>query len=225
MIYFFLDLPEPPTNVSVADILYDNGHRLKLTWTPSVSENEGLVAWYRIYRSKSNVFTNPIPITRFTTVDSLNFYDMTYTILIDSVAAGIKEYIDNNVPLNGIKYYYWLQSVGTIGVSKPAPAGYATTVEENMPLEFQVSEASPNPFNPITTIRYQLPESGHVILTVYDVLGRKVAVLDDGLKEAGIHETSWNARSSRGATLGSGVYLWLLEAGSHRACGKMMHLR
>jgi hypothetical protein len=216
---------EPPTDFQVADIPNDQGHTLKLTWTLSASENSNSVDFYRIFRSRLGTFTNPIPVSRFATLDSINFYDLTYTILIDSVAAGVKEYIDYGVPMNGITYYYWLQAVGTGGVSKPIAAGFATTVQEIAPLEFKVSDAWPNPFNPTTTIRYELPESAHIKLTVYDVLGKKVAVLEDGVKSAGVHDAIWNARNRNGGTNGSGVYFWLLETGPHRAHGKMMLLR
>jgi len=60
---------------------------------------------------------------------------------------------------------------------------------------------------------------------VYDVLGRKVAILEDGLKGAGAHDAVWNGRSDHGATLGSGVYFWRIEAGLHHTQGKMMLLR
>jgi hypothetical protein len=51
----------------------------------------------------------------------------------------------------------------------------------------------PNPFNPTTTIKFDLPVPSHVSLVVYDVLGRKVAVLENGMKEAGYHSATWNA--------------------------------
>jgi hypothetical protein len=215
----------PPANLVAADIPNDQGHRIKLTWTPSVSENNGLITWYRILRSRSNVLTTPVSIKQFGTIDSLISRERTITVLIDSVAAGVKEYIDQSIPMTGVYYYYWLQAVGLFGVSKPVPAGYPTLVENTAPLAFTVSGAWPNPFNPTTTIRYQLPQSAHVRLTVFDVLGRKVAVLEDGLKGSGVHEVVWNARSANGAALGSGIYFWRLEADSYHAQGKMMLLR
>lgn len=103
---------EPPSDVQISDIPDDHGHSIRLTWVPSLSENDGLVEWYRIYRSRSNTLTEPIPISKFTSVDSLNSWEKHYTVLIDSFAAGTSEYIDS-VPLNGVMYYYWLQAVGT----------------------------------------------------------------------------------------------------------------
>ncbi len=71
-----------------------------------------------------------------------------------------------------------------------------------LPHSFAVHPNSPNPFNPATTIRYDLPEASHVSLVVYDVLGRKVAELVDGMQDAGFKSVEWNAASAA-----SGVYL------------------
>jgi tetratricopeptide (TPR) repeat protein len=59
----------------------------------------------------------------------------------------------------------------------------------------------PNPFNPSTTIRYQIPNAGHVTLKVYDMLGREVAILANGIQEAGYHTATFD-----GSKLSSGIY-------------------
>lgn len=70
----------------------------------------------------------------------------------------------------------------------------------NLPTEYAVSNY-PNPFNPSATIKFDLPEPSHVSLIIYDVLGRKVDELENGLKEAGYHSAVWNA-----SAFASGVY-------------------
>lgn len=65
----------------------------------------------------------------------------------------------------------------------------------------------PNPFNPATTIRFLLPQRSDVTIRVFDLLGREMAVLADGMVEAGLHETSWNA-----STAPSGIYLYRLDS-------------
>jgi len=67
----------------------------------------------------------------------------------------------------------------------------------------------PNPFNPATEIRYDLPEAVHVQLVVYDVLGRQVRVLVDQPMSAGTHAVTWDASG-----LPSGTYLYRLTAGA-----------
>ena len=103
---------EPPSDVQISDIPDDHGHSIRLAWSLSLSEKDGFVEWYRIYRSRSQTLTEPIPLNQFTSVDSLNSWDEHYTVFIDSVAIGTNEYIDS-VPFNGALYYYWLQAVGT----------------------------------------------------------------------------------------------------------------
>jgi hypothetical protein len=68
----------------------------------------------------------------------------------------------------------------------------------------------PNPFNPSTTIRYELPKSADVRLSVYDVLGRKISILVDERRDAGIHEVLFDASG-----LSSGVYMYTLNAGDY----------
>lgn len=79
--------------------------------------------------------------------------------------------------------------------------------QADLPSSFQLDQNYPNPFNPTTTIRYALPQASQVRLAVYDVLGREVALLMDGLQAAGAHEVSFEATD-----LPSGVYLYRLEA-------------
>jgi hypothetical protein len=78
----------------------------------------------------------------------------------------------------------------------------------------------PNPFNPTTTISYQLSAASRVNLSVYDITGRKVAELVNGWRDAGMHEVTFDASS-----LVSGVYLYHLEAGQFKAHGKMVLMK
>ena len=71
----------------------------------------------------------------------------------------------------------------------------------DVPTEYGLKGGFPNPFNPSTVIRYQLPEDGRVSFMVYDVLGRKVALLADGVIKAGYHSATWNAQN-----VATGVY-------------------
>ena len=75
-----------------------------------------------------------------------------------------------------------------------------------VPSEIKLNEAWPNPFNPSTTIRFQLPWTAHVSLKVYDQLGREAITLLDGIQQAGQHQIRWNA-----AQYASGAYLCRLQ--------------
>jgi flagellar hook assembly protein FlgD len=73
--------------------------------------------------------------------------------------------------------------------------------------------AAPNPFNPRTTIRFDLPAAGTVRLAIYDVAGRLVKVLVEGEIPAGSHEAVWDGRDTSGRSAPSGSYLARLVAG------------
>jgi len=69
------------------------------------------------------------------------------------------------------------------------------------PLAFQLFQNYPNPFNPTTEIKFDLPETGNVLLVIYDLLGRQVVALANGRYQSGYHSVTWNASSTS-----SGVY-------------------
>jgi hypothetical protein len=71
---------------------------------------------------------------------------------------------------------------------------------------FRLADARPNPFNPATTIEYTLPVRAHVTLEVFNVVGRRVAVLADGVMTAGAHRAVWDARG-----MPSGIYVYRLK--------------
>ena len=78
-------------------------------------------------------------------------------------------------------------------------------------MSYVLHPSQPNPFNPRTEIRYELPAAGPVKLTVYDVTGRELRVLVDATKDAGVHAASWDGTDSDGKALASGVYFYRLQ--------------
>jgi hypothetical protein len=86
--------------------------------------------------------------------------------------------------------------------------------------------AVPNPFNPLTRIRYELREASNVRLTVYNLAGRRIRVLRDGVAEpAGQHEATWDGRSDTGRAMPSGTYLYRLEVGDYTDIRSMALVR
>jgi pimeloyl-ACP methyl ester carboxylesterase len=83
----------------------------------------------------------------------------------------------------------------------------------------------PNPFNPSTTIRFALPDDRHVRLSVYDVTGRRIATLVDGLMTSGEKRIEWNGRDDAGSEASSGVYFYRLVAGERVSVRKMVLIR
>ena len=86
-----------------------------------------------------------------------------------------------------------------------------------MPDQFSLESNFPNPFNPVTRIKYALPEDVQVVLRVFDVLGREVAMLVDGFESAGYKSVEFDA-----SKLPSGVYFYQIVAGKFSHMKKMV---
>jgi hypothetical protein len=89
----------------------------------------------------------------------------------------------------------------------------------------RLEQNSPNPFNPQTAIRFTLDARESVTLAVYDVSGRLVRTLVSGTRNVGAHSVTWDGRDNAGATVGSGVYFYRLDAGKFSATRKMILLK
>ncbi len=84
---------------------------------------------------------------------------------------------------------------------------------------------APNPFNPRTTIAFDLPSSSHVTVAIFDVAGRRVCTLVDELRSAGRHSVVWNGTDDEGRLLSSGVYFCRMATGSFRESRRMTLLK
>ena len=82
---------------------------------------------------------------------------------------------------------------------------------------FEMSQPTPNPFNPITTISYTLPQSTNVTLSIYNTSGQRVSILKDEYQQAGSYSATWNATG-----FPSGLYFAVIEAGGFRESRKMV---
>jgi hypothetical protein len=94
----------------------------------------------------------------------------------------------------------------------------------SIPTSFALDDARPNPFNPSTTIAYEVPEQTHITLTVYNLLGQEVVRLVDQVQAAGRYEAVWTGINSRGAGVASGIYLYRIVSGSGYVDTKRMTL-
>ena len=83
----------------------------------------------------------------------------------------------------------------------------------------------PNPFNPITTLRYDLPENSLVTITIYDMLGRQVKTLINQTQDAGYKSVIWNATNDYDKPVSAGVYLYKIQAGEFVQTKKMVLLK
>ncbi len=128
-------------------------------------------------------------------------------------------FIENNI------YRMWY-----VGISHDIiwGTGYATdssmtSIENNdlfIPNQFSLSQNYPNPFNAQTTIQYSLPIQSDVSIDIYDILGRKIETLAEGMKPAGNHQAIWDAGDQA-----SGMYFYRIKAGNKIETKKMMLMK
>ena len=93
------------------------------------------------------------------------------------------------------------------------------------PDSFELWEAFPNPLNPTTTLRFDLPEVSDITLTIYNMLGQKVKTFNMQSTPAGYHSVTWNATNNLGQQVGAGVYLYQLQTKNFVKTRKMVLLK
>jgi len=96
---------------------------------------------------------------------------------------------------------------------------------ETRPEEFALQNNYPNPFNPSTTIKYQLPDAVDVRLEIYNVVGQVVRTLIGEQQNAGRYEYQWDATNNNGQSLSSGIYFYRLQAGEFQEVKKMLLMK
>lgn len=127
------------------------------------------------------------------------------------------------VVFNQARAYYYvcvphasLGMKGTITVT----ATDVKTMSEITPNNFILNQNYPNPFNPSTSITYSLPNTGHITLEVFNMIGQKVATLIDGIENAGSHQIQFNANK-----IASGIYFYRIQFNSLTLTKRMLLMK
>lgn len=143
-------------------------------------------------------------------------YDDSLGVLL-TVQSGVETNFDNTVRV-------WSNHYDPDSTNNSASMSTTiAVVSENkneVPEEYALKQNYPNPFNPNTTIDYSLPVSGHVRLTVLDLLGRPVRIVVEEYQTGGSHSLLVD-----GSDLSSGVYLYRLDSGNHTYIRRMVLLK
>ena len=175
----------------------------------------------------------------FSSNDRCNIYENTIFVLEDSIDVGNDIAISTN-------YYGYAHSfleviIDTFTVREPTEF-HATPIDsflfdilvgldqlslddELIPTQFALHPPYPNPFNPITTIQYDMPKDGFVNITIYDMMGRQVKALINGSQVAGYKSIQWNATNNLGEPVSAGMYIYMIQAGQFRQARKMVLLK
>ena len=97
--------------------------------------------------------------------------------------------------------------------------------DPQIPSLYSLYQNYPNPFNPTTTLQYDLPIDGLVNITIYDMLGNVINQLVNEVQNSGYKSIQWNAKNNKGQPVSAGVYLYRIEAGDFRQTKKMILLK
>ncbi len=201
------EAPAVPVNLAGARM----GTEIVLTWQPN---SEPDLAGYNVYR-------------RHTIDGVVSSFFLVATLVTDT------GYVDAAVS-DAVAYAY---AVTSLDISRNANEsalsaavdilGPTTGISDgsNLPEEFALHPNYPNPFNPATTIRFDLPEAVQVSLKIYNLLGQEVVALKNSGLEAGYHQLIWRGRDHRGRELPTGLYIIRLVTPSYTKSIKMVLLK
>jgi len=112
-----------------------------------------------------------------------------------------------------------------VGEQDTSGCAQVSIFNETLPITYNLYNAYPNPFNPVTTLQYDLPEDALVNITIYDMMGRVVSNLVSSQQNAGYKSIQWDATNVQGQPVSAGVYLYSIEAGEFRQTKKMILLK
>jgi hypothetical protein len=115
--------------------------------------------------------------------------------------------------------------IGAFPYEKAAAQVEFVETNDHLPKKFDLHHNYPNPFNPNTVIKFDLPKATHVKLVIYDVMGRRVRLLADEQMQAGYHHRIWDGFDDRGSPVASGIYFYRLHTAEFTKARKMALLR
>jgi len=219
-----INLPVPPQPPDVFEVL-SGDEFITLTWSDNASLDPNF-SGYEIYRSVST------PDTTFEKIFACGPNT--------NHPAVVHSYDDASV-IHGFDYYYYVVSVNdgsnNGGVPMRSSLFWTRTNQpaylvsglgggkDKFPKQFMLHQNFPNPFNPTTIIRYDLPKQSEVKLIIYDLYGREVKRLVHENQIPGQFTVSWDALDERGIKVSSGFYVYKLIAGDYIESRKMLLMK
>jgi hypothetical protein len=186
--------PAVPTGFSITN----NGTNPVLNWTLNTEKD---IAHYEIHRGLSG--PGGQRPTLYNKIGQVNRVTATYTDTGVEIGGGWKRAFYKVMAVDNAERGTFSD---TAGINISAPSKLATEITAGIVTRPFLSQSYPNPFNPTSTIKYDLLSDSHVSLKVFDVLGRELMTLSEGVQTAGPHQVVLNA-----SELSSGVYFYRLS--------------
>jgi hypothetical protein len=197
-IYFVVQKSDPDTALSTNDAV-----NFKVELVNAITD--------QVVGTFDNITYNKNNLEKFANID--------YSVDCSGIASG-EYYLRLVTNVNGIANYTLANIFNDNTTLSKKNFNKVNFTGSEIPITYELSNNFPNPFNPSTTIRYQIPQDGIVTLKIYDILGSEVATLVNEEKLAGKYEVNFNASS-----LASGVYIYKIQSGSFINSKKMILLK
>jgi hypothetical protein len=177
-----------------------NGKDVSLNWTTKTEKN-----------------SNKFEIERLDNLIWINIGSVRASVLSNSPKQ--YSYVDKNLQTG--KYQYRLKMIDNDGTFQ-----YSKIVETEVsrPKNFGLSQNYPNPFNPETIIRFEIPKASDVNISIYNIVGQKVATLINEFMDAGYYQRAFSSNLN-GINLSSGTYFYVLKAGNVKMIKKMILMK
>ncbi|MBI3580013.1 MAG: T9SS type A sorting domain-containing protein [Ignavibacteriales bacterium] len=200
--------PLPPPSVSAGGAV---GSPVQITWSDA-GLNSGITQFqiWRMAKPLGGSQGSPqliATVSRGTTSYTDYDYTVTSTYSNDLLNYDVRSYFSTNGTYSDPSY---VPVFGRIGAGQVQDGELAINLGE-LPTEYRVGNF-PNPFNPSTTISYQLVEDANVTLEIYDVMGRKISSLLQEQKQAGYYTAKWEGKDNSGRQVATGMYLYRFTA-------------
>ena len=220
-----LDRPEPPpapgNNINLF-IPQRNWQRYNGAYTTDYRSTED--AYYEWIVNVTTNVKGPV-----TTVEAYDLEDVpeTFAILLFDEVLGIRQDLRVNPSYAFPTLHRGQVKALKIIVGDPDAVPFPSEINDaHVPDRIELLQNFPNPFAELTSITYGLPEPADVVVKVYDVVGREIAVLADGVqKESGYHVLTWDGQSHDNTPIGNGIYILQMTAGDHAETLMMIRLR
>ena len=186
----------------------------------AIQDNRVVLNWSTVSQTNNAGWR----ITR--SVDGVNFEPVGNFVQGEGTSDALLNYTFEDKNLPGVeKVYYRLEQVDLDGsVSRSNVIEVLLGARMPLPTEFAVN-VYPNPFNPSTTISYDIPEGSPVSVVIYDVLGQQIRHLVSQHNAPGRYQIQWDARDNQGRSVASGVYIARVNAGTSSLSQKMLLLK
>ncbi len=203
-----------PVTLSSFTATYTASNTVSIMWT---TESESNMIGYHILRAKTNELDTALRMTK------------NIIIALNQPETQQYSFQDKEIETD-TEYFYWLQSAeydGTIEFFGPISIKTQIISQETpvIPLVTQLNGAYPNPFNPSTTISFDIAEKTNVTIDIFNIKGQKVKSLVNQEIAQGRHSVIWNGLDNNHKRVATGVYFYIMQAGQYTQINKMLMMK